>query len=424
MVKRQRVCEKKRWEKRNRDPNPTSNFVNNGCRRWRTNEWKWDQSEHGIKRNEDEKSRLKRMWHSFMGTYLSGVYVGEALAPTCLPFKVKLRLIQSLSHDITFRGISVYAAVTLTHTLAGAHTFSVCTLLFILFFSSIPICALSTARKREESISGSCEPIVQQSSAGAIIHDGGDLLAQDRCGCGASNKRPRVRLHFAFISVLVSIHDVFISVNQNAHNHEKTSSCRRVISLTFRRSIDDGKKIITIFFFLSSSLARCFSHLHIWIFYHHVVGSLRIYSRTMGKVEKSNQSEENKTPLSLVFLCSQPSARMDLIWAPNVYTRSTHHSISAIARPVGCEFPNCSRKNNARTANGKKCNLLRQQIFANGKRTTAIRRHEYFHSWFVFFLPWSPFTFPFAPWTGIESEWCVIHWRSFQFTFSPHNLSL
>lgn len=194
-----------------------------------------------------------------------------------------------------------------------------------------------------------------------------------------------------------------------------------MISLTFRRSIDDEKKIITLFLSsLTCLLAGCFSHLHIWIFYHHLVGSLRIYSRTMGKVEKSNQKK--KTQLRLVS-CShhQPSACMDLMRAKCVHTQhapqATAHRCSAVnsmARTDGCEFRNCSRKTNPHThRRPKKKNVIYRDSgylrMANEPPPPSVGTNA---STVGF-----PFAFPFAPWTEIESEWCL-----FIAQFSVHTL--
>lgn len=95
-------------------------------------------------------------------------------------------------------------------------------------------------------------------------------------------------------------------------------------------------------FFFSRLLAHIFSHLHIWIFYHHLVGSMRIYRLTLGKVEKSNQKEKKNhthtpNPQSFLVLSHLPAR----IWcAPNVYIRSTHNGIPKVlvARPDDCDF--------------------------------------------------------------------------------------
>lgn len=141
------------------------------------------------------------------------------------------------------------------HSLTHTH-FSVLYLSFSFLFRVLPFNLYTSHGENEKNQFREVVSRSHQSSRCAMHDGGGDN--------GGGNQRPRTRIHFAFISFLVSIHDVFISLNQNAQDHEKKTSSCRVISLTFRRSIDDEKKIITLFLSsLACLLAGCFSHLHI-----------------------------------------------------------------------------------------------------------------------------------------------------------------
>lgn len=179
---------KKAWKTTSKDPNPMSNFVNNGTvDDTRTNR-------NGTTRKQKtprKKSRTKWMRHSHQGIsseyiHLSGVYIESAWqAGAHTPFKVKLRLIQSLSHDITSRGISVRPLrLTLSSPLSW-------------FFLRRPIPALPSLKNEKNQFL----KVVRR------------LLVPSPCAMHGRTKRPRIQIHFAFISFLVSTCDVFISLN-------------------------------------------------------------------------------------------------------------------------------------------------------------------------------------------------------------------
>lgn len=81
-----------------------------------TNEWIETKRNDGKAKEANGKFQINWMRHSLPSKYTSfkwSVYI-RARAHTHTPFKVKLRLIQSLSHDITFRGISARAVLCLS----------------------------------------------------------------------------------------------------------------------------------------------------------------------------------------------------------------------------------------------------------------------------------------------------------------------
>lgn len=235
------VLWKEKRENQHQDSNPMSNFVNNGIvddeRNERFESKRNDEkSERRWKKKEkpQEKFRIKwmRRTHSHIGTYSPNIYIYSfkwsvysryafIRALTHTPFKVKLRLIQSLSHDITFRGISVRTTVALS----PSHSFFLHLLSFNLRTS------LDEKEKNQflEVVSRS-----RQLSSRACDTQGIGGGADGSSSNGSvDSMRPR---EFESIShsFRCSTPDVFISLNQNARSHkkEKTSSCR-VISLTF-----------------------------------------------------------------------------------------------------------------------------------------------------------------------------------------------
>lgn len=209
--------------------------------------------------------------------------------------KVKLRLIQSLSHDITFHGISVCTCHSLFCSLS-------------LFF--IQSLHFPCRRKRNNQFL----EVVRRSFQPCDTHGNDD----DDYGDVGSQRRPRIRIHFAFISFFVLTCDRYIYfVEPECYEPlkkktKKTSSCR-VISLTFRRSRHDKKKIITAFssFFLSlvfRLLTHFFTHLHTHLNIlsspRRLVAHLQSSTHNGEKSRNRMREEEKKIILSSLFLVS------------------------------------------------------------------------------------------------------------------------